>query len=121
MPSWPARAKRGGDYENEKEFQKHVDDGGTRSPRRLVPYTEAPTPKAFASKAARRPSFPSDLAASEFPAKPGRDGHDFERAHLAMFQPIVQEGARLGTIYLRADLGEMVLPFRGLWLSSPPG
>ena len=56
-------------------------------------------------------SFPSDLAALEFPAKPGRDGHDFERAHLAMFQPIVQEGARLGTIYLRADLGEMYSRF----------
>lgn len=52
-------------------------------------------------------SFPEGTSRSEFPARPARDGHAFESAHLNMFQPILQEGKRLGTIYVRADLGEM--------------
>src|SRR5207244_9028780 len=52
-------------------------------------------------------SFPETVAASEFPAQPRSDGYKFERSHLSMFRPIVQEGTRLGTIYLQADLGVM--------------
>ncbi|HEV3410562.1 MAG TPA: ATP-binding protein [Chthoniobacterales bacterium] len=52
-------------------------------------------------------SFPENAARSEFPVTPGRDGHTFDATHLTMFQPILQEGKRLGTIFLRADLGEM--------------
>ena len=51
-------------------------------------------------------SFPLGLSATEFPA-PGPDGHRFEHSHLVMVQPIFQEGARLGTIYLQADLSQM--------------
>lgn len=56
-------------------------------------------------------SFPEKVAVSEFPEKPGRQGYRFERAHLAMFKPILQEGTRLGTIYLQADLGVMYSRF----------
>jgi signal transduction histidine kinase/ActR/RegA family two-component response regulator len=56
-------------------------------------------------------SFPVGVPISEFPKRPGSDGHMFERAHLVMFQPILQEGTRLGTIYLEADLGEMYSRF----------
>lgn len=52
-------------------------------------------------------SFPQNVERARFPLQPEGEGYRFERAHLIMFQPIVQEGARLGTIYLRADLGEM--------------
>ena len=52
-------------------------------------------------------SFPLQLSATELPATPGPDGHRFERSHLVMVQPIFQEGSRLGTIYVRADLGQM--------------
>jgi PAS domain S-box-containing protein len=52
-------------------------------------------------------SFPESRPRGEFPAAPGNLGYTFERAHLIMYQPIEQEGARLGTIYVRADLGEM--------------
>ena len=52
-------------------------------------------------------SFPLQLSATELPNTPGPDGHRFERSHLVMVQPIFQEGARLGTIYLQADLGQM--------------
>ncbi len=52
-------------------------------------------------------SFPEGNVRSEFPTQPGPDGYAFESAHLVMFQPISQEGKRLGTIYVRADLGAM--------------
>jgi signal transduction histidine kinase len=52
-------------------------------------------------------SFPATILSSEFPARPGNDGYAFDKAHLIMFRPIVQEGDRLGTIFLRADLDQM--------------
>jgi signal transduction histidine kinase/ActR/RegA family two-component response regulator len=57
-------------------------------------------------------SFPENLPLDQFPKKLARDGHRFERRQLAMFQPISQQGTRLGTIYLQADLGEMYSRFR---------
>src|SRR3954469_24584999 len=55
--------------------------------------------------------FPADAQLSAFPPKPRPDGHQFRQSHLEMFRPIVQEGTRLGTIYLQADLGEMYSRF----------
>ena len=55
--------------------------------------------------------FPTSQSVTSFPNRPRADGYRFERAHLAMFQPILQDGARLGTIYLQADLGEMYSRF----------
>jgi PAS domain S-box-containing protein len=55
--------------------------------------------------------FPARLPFTDFPAQPGDDGSRFQRAHLVMFQPIRQEGTRLGTIYLRADLDQMYSRF----------
>jgi PAS domain S-box-containing protein len=55
--------------------------------------------------------FPTTLSVANFPPHPRADGYRFDRAHLAMFQPVLQEGARLGTIYLQADLGEMYSRF----------
>ena len=55
--------------------------------------------------------FPTALSVADFPHYPRADGYRFDRAHLAMFQPILQEGTRLGTIYLQADLGEMYSRF----------
>jgi PAS domain S-box-containing protein len=52
-------------------------------------------------------SFPENVPLKRFPKQPGSDGLKFEQPHLVMFQPIVQQGTRLGTIYLQADLGEM--------------
>jgi two-component system CheB/CheR fusion protein len=52
-------------------------------------------------------SFPLQLSTTDLPPAPGPDGHRFERSHLVTVQPIFQEGARLGTIYLEADLGQM--------------
>jgi PAS domain S-box-containing protein len=56
-------------------------------------------------------SFPEALPRAEFPKQAGADGYKFDRAHLVMFQPILQDRSRLGTIYLQADLGEMYSRF----------
>ena len=58
--------------------------------------------------------FPASLSFENFPQHPRADGYRFDRANLALFHPILQEGTRLGTIYLQADLGEMYCTFRGL-------
>lgn len=58
--------------------------------------------------------FPADLALEELPAQPEADGHRFTQAHLFLFRPITFEGARLGTIFLQADLGAMY-PLLRLW------
>jgi signal transduction histidine kinase/ActR/RegA family two-component response regulator len=52
-------------------------------------------------------SFPESITPAQLPSVPGPDGHRFDRFQFIMVQPIFQEGARLGTIYLRADLGQM--------------
>ena len=56
--------------------------------------------------------FPETLPRAEFPVHPSADGDRFDRHHLTMYQPIMQNGTRLGTIYLQADLGEMYARFR---------
>jgi signal transduction histidine kinase len=51
--------------------------------------------------------FPDLLASLKYPREPKQDGYTFEKGHLMMFQPIMQDGNRLGTIFLRADLDAM--------------
>ena len=55
--------------------------------------------------------YPTGTPLEDFPVRPRPDGSRFTRAHLAMFQSIRQEGTRLGTIYLQADLSEMYSRF----------
>src|SRR5712664_2340551 len=52
-------------------------------------------------------SFPKAISAAQLPPAPGPDGHRFDRSHLVTVKPILQNGTRLGTIYLQADLGQM--------------
>ena len=52
--------------------------------------------------------YPASLPADAFPVAPERDGYRFEHSHLVGLQPIVQgNNKRLGTLYLRSDLGAM--------------
>src|SRR5205807_4450797 len=51
--------------------------------------------------------YPEKLPADAFPAAPESDGYRFGRSYLAGFQPVVQGRDRLGTLYLKSDLGEM--------------
>jgi PAS domain S-box-containing protein len=57
--------------------------------------------------------YPADLPADAFPVAPGRDGYRFERSYLVGFQPVAQErDKRLGTLYLKSDMGAMYERFR---------
>jgi PAS domain S-box-containing protein len=52
--------------------------------------------------------YPEELPADAFPATPQSDGYRFGRSYLAGFQPVAQDsGRRLGTLYLKSDLGAM--------------
>jgi signal transduction histidine kinase len=43
----------------------------------------------------------------DFPARPGADGHRFQRASLVLFEPIVLDGKRVGTVYVESSLSEV--------------
>ena len=47
-----------------------------------------------------------------FPSAPEQDGYHFERGHLAGFQPVMQSGRRLGTLYMEYNMGAM---YEQLW------
>jgi len=52
--------------------------------------------------------YPEDVAQSTFPTHPNRDGVRFTGGALIAYQPIQQGGnSRLGTLYLRWDLGSL--------------
>ena len=55
--------------------------------------------------------FPQEAPLTSFPTTPRSGGYRFEGSHLELFRPIAQEGSRLGTIYLQADLGAMYSRF----------
>ena len=57
--------------------------------------------------------YPDKLPADAFPAAPEKDGSRFEHSHLVRLQPVVQGGnKRLGTLYLKSDMGAMYERFR---------
>ncbi|HVU31852.1 MAG TPA: ATP-binding protein [Opitutaceae bacterium] len=49
-------------------------------------------------------TYPASLARGSFPGAPGADGFQFEGTRLSGFQSVV-EGRRLGTLYVRVDMG----------------
>lgn len=50
-------------------------------------------------------SYPAGLDATEFPVSITGSGYRFENAHLIGFQPVLHDGKRLGTLFLKSDLG----------------
>ena len=64
--------------------------------------------------------FPQTASETAIPVRPGPDGYVFHTASLDMFQSVSQEeGGRLGTIFLRADLSAMysrIMVYAGLLL-----
>jgi PAS domain S-box-containing protein len=48
--------------------------------------------------------YPAQISDADLPAKPQAGSYQFGKSHLTIFQPIVQSGAPLGTIFLRSDL-----------------
>jgi len=51
--------------------------------------------------------YPAIAPASMFPPAPETEGCRFEKTDAVVFVPVVQEGRRLGTVYLKSDLLEM--------------
>ncbi|WP_005033998.1 ATP-binding protein [Holophaga foetida] len=60
----------------------------------------------------------SDLQAVIPPANLGSTSHRFAGDSLIVFQPILTEGTHLGTVYLKADLGELRVVSRQYLLSA---
>jgi two-component system CheB/CheR fusion protein len=56
--------------------------------------------------------FPAEARSDQFPSRPGQTGYKFNRRELVMSEPILQQGTRLGTVYLQADLGAMYARIR---------
>jgi len=57
-------------------------------------------------------SYPGNLAVEDLPAVSGNNGFHFDSGYLVGFQPVVQNGKRLGTLYLKSDLEVMNEQFR---------
>ncbi len=57
-------------------------------------------------------SYPTNQPARAFPSKPGKDGPHFGQSQLVLFQPVIQDDKRLGTLYLKADVSAMYARFR---------
>src|SRR5919197_4077289 len=56
--------------------------------------------------------YPAGSSAA-LPAAPNQDGYRFEQSYLVGFQPVAQEhNKRLGTLYLKSDMGAMYERFR---------
>ncbi len=53
-------------------------------------------------------AYPANLPIATLPAAPGADGYRFEPSHLAGFQPVMQRGKRLGTLYLKFETGTVI-------------
>jgi uncharacterized membrane protein affecting hemolysin expression len=45
--------------------------------------------------------FPATIPVAALPTAPASDGYRFKGAHFAIFQPVVQDERRLGTLYLQ--------------------
>jgi PAS domain S-box-containing protein len=52
-------------------------------------------------------TYPSATPRADFPSAPAADGVKFGIGELALFRPAMQGDARVGTLYLKADLGGM--------------
>ena len=57
-------------------------------------------------------TYPADAATSLFPTAPAEQGYSFGEADVVVFQPVVHDGRRLGTVYLKSDLSAMSERFR---------
>ena len=51
--------------------------------------------------------YPAALSDRALPARPGPDGYEISLRGLTSFQPVLQNGRRLGTLFLQSDMREM--------------
>ena len=57
-------------------------------------------------------TYPKNSVADRFPSAPEIDGYRFRDGYLITFQPVVQGGKRLGTLYLKSDMDGIYARFR---------
>ena len=57
-------------------------------------------------------SYPVKRPLSDYPAHPGQDGYHFGHGELWGFEPVEENGHRLGTLYVESDLGAISARFR---------
>jgi signal transduction histidine kinase len=57
-------------------------------------------------------TYPPGLSIEALPAAPKQDGHQFESASLSSILPVAQGTKRLGTLYLKSDMGAIYERFR---------
>lgn len=48
--------------------------------------------------------YPTNLPAASFPSAPGAAGLQFQAKYLSVFQPVIESGNPVGTLYVRQDL-----------------
>jgi len=51
--------------------------------------------------------YPDTAPDDGLPARLERDGYQFARAHFVLYEPVLNANRRLGTLYLKSDLGAM--------------
>jgi PAS domain S-box-containing protein len=51
--------------------------------------------------------YPADLSIKTFPVAPETDGYRFQQAYLIGFEPVIQGDKRLGTLFLKSDMGAL--------------
>src|SRR5271154_4634215 len=56
--------------------------------------------------------YPASIPDADLPAAPQNRGYQFGKSHLTLFQPIVQSGTRMGTLYLQSDLAALSQRFQ---------
>ena len=52
-------------------------------------------------------SWTREGASPDIPSRPGAEGHEIRRGSLALFEPVVLYGERIGTVYLESSLSEV--------------
>jgi len=57
-------------------------------------------------------TYPKNQSLANFPTNPQKDGYEFGKSHLVLFQSVLQDGRRLGTLYLMSDLQAIYDRFR---------
>lgn len=56
--------------------------------------------------------YPATLPVDHFPKTSGDQGYRFEESYVVGFQPVVQGSSRLGTLFIKSDMGAMYERFR---------
>ncbi len=60
--------------------------------------------------------FPVDAPLEAIPPRPGATGSRFEPGALVLFEPVIQAGSQLGTLYIRTDQAAIYARFSGFGL-----